>query len=138
MIKPRPPCGSTPDILYRTLICWNGSLCFQHLGKHGLDGMHQWAFTVECGWGCLMCGGLWRSAKDFFRILTEPEHNMIRQQQALLATEGVELSFTDAAIRKVSQVRGQSGKGASPCNCRHAPAAFNILGRPAIGFHHSL
>ena len=53
----------------------------------------------------MRCGGLWRRAKDFFRILTEPEHNMIRQQQALLATEGVELSFTDAAIRKVSQVK---------------------------------
>ena len=56
----------------------------------------------------MLCGGLWRRAKDFFRILTEPEHNMIRQQQALLATEGVELSFTDAAIRKVSQVRRHS------------------------------
>ena len=42
-------------------------------------------------------------AKDFFRILTEPEHNMIRQQQALMATEGVELGFTDAAIRKISE-----------------------------------
>lgn len=29
---------------------------------------------------------------------------MIRQQQALIATEGVELIFTDAAIRKISHV----------------------------------
>ena len=43
-------------------------------------------------------------ANDFFRILTEPEHNMIKQQQALIATEGVELIFTDAAIRQISQV----------------------------------
>jgi ATP-dependent HslUV protease ATP-binding subunit HslU len=35
---------------------------------------------------------------DFRRILTEPEANLIRQHQALLATEGVTLSFTDAAI----------------------------------------
>jgi ATP-dependent HslUV protease ATP-binding subunit HslU len=43
-------------------------------------------------------------ANDFYRILTEPEHNMIKQQQALIATEGVELILTDAAIRKISQV----------------------------------
>jgi ATP-dependent HslUV protease ATP-binding subunit HslU len=35
---------------------------------------------------------------DFRRILTEPEANLIRQQQALLATEGVTLSFTEEAI----------------------------------------
>jgi ATP-dependent HslUV protease ATP-binding subunit HslU len=36
--------------------------------------------------------------EDFRRILTEPEANLIRQQQALLATEGVTLSFTEEAI----------------------------------------
>jgi ATP-dependent HslUV protease ATP-binding subunit HslU len=36
--------------------------------------------------------------EDFRRILTEPEANLVRQHQALLATEGVTLSFTDAAI----------------------------------------
>jgi ATP-dependent HslUV protease ATP-binding subunit HslU len=35
---------------------------------------------------------------DFRRILTEPEANLIRQHQALMATEGVTLSFTDDAI----------------------------------------
>jgi ATP-dependent HslUV protease ATP-binding subunit HslU len=35
---------------------------------------------------------------DLRRILTEPEANLIRQQQALLATENVTLSFTDDAI----------------------------------------
>lgn len=35
---------------------------------------------------------------DFRRILTEPEANLIRQHQALLATEGVTLSFTEPAI----------------------------------------
>jgi ATP-dependent HslUV protease ATP-binding subunit HslU len=36
--------------------------------------------------------------EDFRRILTEPEANLIRQNQALLATEGVTLSFTEDAI----------------------------------------
>jgi len=35
---------------------------------------------------------------DFRRILTEPEANLIRQHQALLATEGVTLTFTDDAV----------------------------------------
>jgi ATP-dependent HslUV protease ATP-binding subunit HslU len=35
---------------------------------------------------------------DLRRILTEPEGNLVRQQQALLATEGVTLTFTDDAI----------------------------------------
>jgi ATP-dependent HslUV protease ATP-binding subunit HslU len=35
---------------------------------------------------------------DLRRILTEPEANLIRQHQALLATEGVNLSFTDGAL----------------------------------------
>jgi len=35
---------------------------------------------------------------DLRRILTEPEGNLIRQQQALLATENVTVTFTDDAI----------------------------------------
>ncbi len=38
------------------------------------------------------------SRDDMRRILTEPEANLIRQHQALLATEGVTLSFTDEAV----------------------------------------
>ncbi|MFI4973750.1 MAG: ATP-dependent protease ATPase subunit HslU [Caulobacterales bacterium] len=38
------------------------------------------------------------SRDDMRRILTEPEANLIRQQQALLATESVTLSFTEDAI----------------------------------------
>jgi len=38
------------------------------------------------------------SRDDLRRILTEPEANLLRQHQALLATEGVTLTFTEAAI----------------------------------------
>ncbi|RAK57333.1 ATP-dependent protease ATPase subunit HslU [Phenylobacterium deserti] len=40
--------------------------------------------------------------EDFRRILTEPEANLIRQHQALLATEGVTLVFTDDAIEALA------------------------------------
>mmetsp|Transcript_34225 Transcript_34225/g.87540 ORF Transcript_34225/g.87540 Transcript_34225/m.87540 type:complete len:543 (-) Transcript_34225:315-1943(-) len=44
------------------------------------------------------------SSKDFYRILTEPQNSMIKQQVALLATEGLTLEFTDAAVNEVSRV----------------------------------
>nr|WP_314428686.1 ATP-dependent protease ATPase subunit HslU [uncultured Brevundimonas sp.] len=39
---------------------------------------------------------------DFKRILTEPEANLIRQNQALLETEGVALVFTDDAVEAMA------------------------------------
>lgn len=39
---------------------------------------------------------------DFKRILTEPEANLIRQNQALLATEEVTLTFTDDAVEALA------------------------------------
>jgi len=38
------------------------------------------------------------SREDMRRILTEPEHNLIRQYASLLGTESVTLEFTDGAI----------------------------------------
>lgn len=45
-----------------------------------------------------------RRSHDFYRILTEPENNMLKQQQALMETEGIQMEFTDAAIREISRV----------------------------------
>jgi ATP-dependent HslUV protease ATP-binding subunit HslU len=39
---------------------------------------------------------------DFVRILTEPEANLIRQNQALLATENVTLTFTPDAVEAMA------------------------------------
>ena len=44
------------------------------------------------------------SKKDFVRILTEPENAMIKQYQALLKVEGVELEFTREAIEEIAQM----------------------------------
>ena len=38
------------------------------------------------------------SRDDFKRILTEPEHSLIKQYKALLETEGITLKFLDEAI----------------------------------------
>jgi ATP-dependent HslUV protease ATP-binding subunit HslU len=43
-------------------------------------------------------------AAEFVRILTEPRNSLTRQYQALLATEGVQLSFTPEAIEKLAEL----------------------------------
>jgi len=42
--------------------------------------------------------------EDFKRILTEPDASLVQQYQALMATEGVELTFTDEAIGRIAEV----------------------------------
>jgi ATP-dependent HslUV protease ATP-binding subunit HslU len=50
------------------------------------------------------------SAEDYYRILTEPQNAFIRQQVALLATEGVALSVTDDAIREMAHMAYQANE----------------------------
>jgi ATP-dependent HslUV protease ATP-binding subunit HslU len=42
--------------------------------------------------------------EDFIRILTEPKNALVRQYTALLATEGVELTFTPDSIDRIADV----------------------------------
>jgi ATP-dependent HslUV protease ATP-binding subunit HslU len=41
-------------------------------------------------------------AEEFFRILTEPRNALVRQYTALLATEGVTLSFTRDGLKEIA------------------------------------
>jgi ATP-dependent HslUV protease ATP-binding subunit HslU len=41
---------------------------------------------------------------DFVKILIEPDNALIKQYQALLATEGIQIEFSDDAIRKIAEV----------------------------------
>ncbi|MCF0261333.1 MAG: ATP-dependent protease ATPase subunit HslU [Sphaerochaetaceae bacterium] len=43
-------------------------------------------------------------AEDFFRILKEPENAITIQYKELLKTEGVELNFTDDAVKRISEI----------------------------------
>jgi ATP-dependent HslUV protease ATP-binding subunit HslU len=44
------------------------------------------------------------SVADFERILTETDASLVRQYQALLATEGVTLAFTPEGVRRLAQI----------------------------------
>jgi len=45
--------------------------------------------------------------EEFARILREPENSLLKQYQALLATEGVELTFTDEAVEEIALIAAQ-------------------------------
>ncbi|HNX69713.1 MAG TPA: ATP-dependent protease ATPase subunit HslU, partial [Rivihabitans pingtungensis] len=47
------------------------------------------------------------SVDDFVEILTNTDACLTRQYQALLATEGTELAFTDAGIRRMAEIAWQ-------------------------------
>ncbi len=42
--------------------------------------------------------------EDFVKILTQPKNALIKQYKALMATEGVELEFTDEAIETIAEI----------------------------------
>jgi ATP-dependent HslUV protease ATP-binding subunit HslU len=44
---------------------------------------------------------------DFVRILREPKNALLRQYQALVATEGVELHFEDDAVREIARLAAE-------------------------------
>ncbi|KAK4529536.1 hypothetical protein CCYA_CCYA01G0393 [Cyanidiococcus yangmingshanensis] len=44
---------------------------------------------------------------DLYRILTEPENSLLKQQIALLRTEGIDLEFTDAAIHEMAAIAAE-------------------------------
>ncbi len=44
------------------------------------------------------------STEDFVRILTEPDASLTRQYAALLATEGVAVTFADSGVRRLAEI----------------------------------
>ena len=55
---------------------------------------------------------------DFVRILTEPEASLLRQYEALLKVEGVELSFSDDAIQKIADCAFQMNQSTQNIGAR--------------------
>ena len=47
---------------------------------------------------------------EFVRILTEPDASLTAQYQALLATEGLEVTFTEEGLRRIAEIAWQVNK----------------------------
>jgi len=58
------------------------------------------------------------SEDDLYRILTEPESHQIKQARALLLTEGVDLRFTDEAIREIAKTASEVNKSVENIGAR--------------------
>jgi ATP-dependent HslUV protease ATP-binding subunit HslU len=44
------------------------------------------------------------SSEDFVRIMTEPENSLVKQYQALCASEGASLEFTDEGVSEIARI----------------------------------
>ncbi|HEB36612.1 MAG TPA: ATP-dependent protease ATPase subunit HslU [Candidatus Aminicenantes bacterium] len=56
--------------------------------------------------------------KDFVRILTEPKNALIKQYEALLATEGVDVSFAEDAIDEIAEIAEKVNEDAENIGAR--------------------
>ncbi len=67
------------------------------------------------------------NAEDFVRILTEPKSALVTQYQALLATEGVELSFTDESVRAVAEMADEINQATENIGARRLHTVMERL-----------
>ena len=58
------------------------------------------------------------SEGDFYTILTGPKYNLVRQAQALLKVEGIELAFADTAVREIARVAFEMNRNAQNIGAR--------------------
>jgi len=67
------------------------------------------------------------NATDFARILREPKNSLIKQYEAMLATEGVEIEFKDEAIEKLAQVCQQTNEESENIGARRLHTIMEYL-----------
>ncbi|MCZ6495060.1 MAG: ATP-dependent protease ATPase subunit HslU [Alphaproteobacteria bacterium] len=64
---------------------------------------------------------------DFVRILTEPEASLIRQYKALLATEEVELEFTEDGVREIAVLSAEVNENVENIGARRLQTVLERL-----------
>jgi ATP-dependent HslUV protease ATP-binding subunit HslU len=70
--------------------------------------------------------------QDFVRILTEPENSLVRQYQALLAVDGVELELTPAAIEAIARFAAAVNEAAEDIGARRLATVLERLLAPEL------
>ena len=65
--------------------------------------------------------------EDFIRILTEPESSLIKQYMALMAVEGVNLTFTDDAIEAIADLSAEINQGVENIGARRLHTVMEKL-----------
>lgn len=67
------------------------------------------------------------SSEDFFRILKEPENAITLQYRELLKTEGVQVIFTDDALRRISEIAFEVNSTTENIGARRLYTIMEIL-----------
>jgi ATP-dependent HslUV protease ATP-binding subunit HslU len=67
------------------------------------------------------------TVEDFVRILTEPNASLTRQYQALLATEGLTVEFTDEGIARLAEVAWQVNENTENIGARRLHTVLERL-----------
>jgi len=65
--------------------------------------------------------------EDFVRILTEPENALTRQYQALMATEGISLQFTEDAIEAIAGYAAEANNRSENIGARRLHTVMEAL-----------
>ena len=66
-------------------------------------------------------------AKDFRKILTQPEHSLTKQYTALLGTEGLTVEFTDDAIGRLSEIAADVNSRTENIGARRLHTIMELL-----------
>ena len=65
--------------------------------------------------------------EELVRILTEPEASLVKQYEALLATEGLELEFTDDGIQAIADAAARVNEQTENIGARRLPTIMERL-----------
>ena len=66
-------------------------------------------------------------AEEFYRILTEPKNALVKQYTAMLATEGIELSFTKEALREIARIANDVNQKTEDIGARRLHTVMTTL-----------
>jgi len=67
------------------------------------------------------------NAEDFVRILTEPKSALVKQYQALMKTEDVDLVFTSGAIKQIAKIAERVNLGSENIGARRLHTIMTTL-----------
>ncbi len=67
------------------------------------------------------------TAEDFGQILTMPENALVKQYRALLATEGIDLAFTDEGIEEIAMVAAEVNEDVEDIGARRLHTVLTTL-----------
>ncbi|UCD94277.1 MAG: ATP-dependent protease ATPase subunit HslU [Candidatus Zixiibacteriota bacterium] len=67
------------------------------------------------------------TAKDFVRILSEPKNALVKQYTALMASEGVKLSFDGPALKRIAEIAEQVNSSTENIGARRLHTVMTTL-----------